>query len=172
MRPCFHGLNYWRIFARNKPAMKIRTLMLLFAFSMFLTGSLYAQEPAYFGKQIDETGAISMARLEKQMESNTTLETKVFGTVLECCQAKGCWMTIEKTDGSTMRVKFKDYGFFVPKNSAGKTAVLQGVASVETVSVDELRHYAKDAGKSKSEIAAITEPDRQLVFEAEGVILK
>lgn len=147
-----------------------------FVFTMLLsiafTGRLYAQEAAYFGKKIDDKGAISMASLEKELENKDSLKTKVTGKVVECCQAKGCWMTIDKSDGTTMRVKFKDYGFFVPKNSAGKTAVMEGIAMVETVSVDEQRHYAEDAGKSKAEIKAINKPSRQLVFVADGVILR
>lgn len=135
-------------------------------------GGAFAQSVAHYGEQIDEKGAISMARLEKQMKDKEQMEVKVTGKVVECCQVKGCWMTIDKGDGTTMRVKFKDYGFFVPKDSAGKTAIMQGKAIMETVSVDEQRHYAEDAGKSKAEIEAITEPSRQLVFEASGVILK
>ena len=137
-----------------------------------LTGRLHAQESAYFGKQIDEKGAISMTKLKKQMENKESMQVKVTGTVTDCCQAKGCWMTIDKGDGTTMRVKFKDYGFFVPKNSAGKIAVMEGRAMIETVSVEEQRHYAEDAGKSAAEIGAIKEPKRELVFEADGVILK
>lgn len=81
-------------------------------------------------------------------------------------------MTIDKGDGTTMRVKFKDYGFFVPKDIAGKTAIMEGMARMETTSVDEQRHYAEDAGKTKAEIEAITQPTRELVFEASGVIIK
>jgi hypothetical protein len=81
-------------------------------------------------------------------------------------------MLIDKGDGTTMRVKFKDYGFFVPKDCAGKTAIMEGRAFFRTVSVDELKHYAEDAGKSKEEIEKIKEPQKALAFEAEGVILK
>ena len=40
------------------------------------------------------------------------------------------------------------------------------------VDVATLQHYAEDAGKSKEAIAAITEPQEMLTFEAEGVIIK
>jgi hypothetical protein len=38
--------------------------------------------------------------------------------------------------------------------------------------VEALRHYAEDGGKTADEIAAITEPEIELVFEASGVRLK
>ena len=60
----------------------------------------------------------------------------------------------------------------MPKDATGKTAVVQGQAKVDTVDVATLRHYAEDAGKPKEEIEAITEPEVQLSFEADGVILR
>jgi hypothetical protein len=87
------------------------------------------------------------------------------------CQVKGCWMKLKMENGQTMRVTFKDYGFFVPKDIAGKTIVFEGNATTKTTSVDELRHYAADAGKSKDEIVKITEPKTELAFEANGVLV-
>ena len=70
-----------------------------------------------------------------------------------------------------MRVTFKDYAFFMPKDLSGKHVVIDGFAFVEVTSVDDLRHYAEDGGKSKEEIAAITEPKREVAFEAAGVVI-
>jgi hypothetical protein len=156
-------------FAAQKES--IMKYLIALAAALFSVGGATAQD-AHYGEKISAEGALSMAELQEKMKSAETLEAKVEGTVLECCQTKGCWMKIDAGDGQTMRVRFKDYGFFVPKNSAGKTAVLRGVASMETTSVADLRHYAEDAGKSREEIEKITEPKRQLVFMADGVILK
>jgi recombinational DNA repair ATPase RecF len=81
-------------------------------------------------------------------------------------------MQLDLGNGQKMRVKFKDYAFFVPKNAAGKTAIIEGVAFKETIDVATLRHYAEDAGKSKEEIAKITQPREEINFEAKGVIIK
>ncbi len=149
--------------------MKKYLLILLFVAGN--TSIIFAQE-SKFGASIDEKDALSMQQLVQEMDGKASISTKVSGKVIEVCQVKGCWMKIDKGDGTSMRVRFKDYGFFVPKNSSGKTAVLQGIASVETTTVEELKHYAEDAGKPKEEIEKITEPQSELVFEAEGVILK
>ncbi len=100
-----------------------------------------------------------------------TLQTTLQGKVNEVCQAKGCWMTIAAGDGEEMMVKFKDYGFFMPKDISGQEVVMHGMAYYQITPVDELRHYAEDAGKSAEEIAAITEPKRELHFLADGVKL-
>ena len=129
---------------------------------------------AKFGADIDDAGAISMDSLVAMINSGTTSieKVKVEGKINAACQTKGCWMTVDKSDGSTMRVSFKDYGFFVPKDCASKSAVMLGRAFVDTTTVEALRHYAKDDGKSKEEIEKITEPEYALSFEADGVIIK
>ena len=125
-----------------------------------------------FGEPIAKKGAVSAKKLAQKMDKAESLDIKVKGTITEVCQAKGCWMTIDLGDDELMRVKFKDYGFFVPKDAAGKTAIIQGVAKNEIIGVDELRHLAKDAGKSEKEIIAIDKPKEELTFVAEGVIIK
>jgi hypothetical protein len=125
-----------------------------------------------FGAKIDEAGAIPVSELMAQMNGKEKMSAKVEGKIAECCQRKGCWMNIDKGDGTTMKVTFTDYGFFVPKDAAGKTAIMQGRAYIDTLSVETLRHYAEDAGKSQEEIDKITEPEIELAFEADGVIIK
>ncbi len=124
-----------------------------------------------FGAEITPDGAMTMEELETTMEGHDSLVVKVTGTVSAVCQKKGCWLTIDRPNGEAMRVRFKDYGFFVPKDCPGKTAILQGVAKRVITSVEELKHYAKDQGKSEEEIATITEPEESLEFIAEGVII-
>ena len=60
----------------------------------------------------------------------------------------------------------------MPKDASGLTAIIDGVAKIDVTTVADLQEYAKDDGKSKEQIAAITEPKKELVFEAKGVILK
>lgn len=100
-----------------------------------------------------------------------TLQTTLQGTVNAVCQAKGCWMTIAAGDDTEMMVKFKDYGFFMPKDISGREVIMHGMAYYQITPVDELRHYAEDAGKSVDEIAQITEPKKELYFLADGVQL-
>lgn len=141
------------------------------------TESKVKQEVSYasFGKEIivdDAVAASSMAKHYADMKVGDSVNSKMVGTVKEVCQAKGCWMKVDLEDGNEVMVKFKDYGFFVPKNIAGQEIVMNGKAFVSEVPVNELRHYAEDAGKSEEEIAAITEPKRTFSFEADGVLVK
>lgn len=146
--------------------------LFIFLFSILAAYSVQAQNGDTFGKKIDDKKAIEASVLPAKMGSEETMNAKVTGTVESVCQVKGCWMKVKMDNGETMRVMFKDYAFFVPKDIAGKTVVFEGEAQKKTVPVEHLQHYAQDAGKSKEEIAKITEPKQELTFIADGVIVK
>ena len=129
----------------------------------------------HFGEMISDVGVISFSELVTKMDQFDEVEAVVIGNVGSVCQAKGCWMNIVDSDGGTseeMFVKFKDYGFFMPLDIAGKDVIMRGKAYKEETSVDELRHYAEDEGKSAEEVAAISESIIELKFMADGVILR
>ncbi|MEZ4792812.1 MAG: DUF4920 domain-containing protein [Gelidibacter sp.] len=135
------------------------------------------KETAYesFGDKIDDDNVLTteqMAEKYKSMKVGDTISTKMTAKVIEVCQNKGCWMTLNMDNGEEAMVKFKDYAFFMPKDIAGKEVILNGKAFVNEVPVDEQRHYAEDAGKTKEEIAAITKPKKTFSFEADGVLIK
>ncbi|MBL6444744.1 DUF4920 domain-containing protein [Fulvivirga sp. 29W222] len=126
-----------------------------------------------YGEEIHEEGAISAEELLTKMEGVDSMQVKVTSEILATCKMKGCWMNVEVPGEDKMRVTFKDYGFFVPKEGAeGKTVVMEGYAKKVTTDVETLKHFAKDAGKSAEEIAAITEPKDEITFVASGVIIK
>lgn len=126
----------------------------------------------FIGEKFDNSAPISMADLNEKMKSGGPVEATVTAPVSAVCQVKGCWMTLQNPGGEDVRVTFKNYAFFVPKDSKGKTAVIHGTASMDTTSVEELKHFAEDDGQSKEEIEKITEPKIEMVFEASGVLLK
>ncbi len=130
-------------------------------------------QAASFGAKIDDAGSISFDDAINKMNESDSLPMKITAHVTEVCQAKGCWMNVvgDQTKDKPFFVKFKDYGFFMPKDCAGKKVVLDGIAFKEVTSVDELRHYASDKGASKEEIEKITEPKEELKFLASGVLL-
>ena len=127
----------------------------------------------HFGEKISASKAIVYDDLLKKLQGKDSLEAKVVGTVESVCQVKGCWMNIvsSQEDQPKLFVQFKDYGFFMPKDISGRKVVLKGYAYRSVTSVEELRHYAEDAGKTPTEIKAITKPLEELKFLASGVLL-
>jgi len=129
---------------------------------------------AVFGDSISAEGALSNAEMMekfKSLKEGDTLEVKFKSGINEVCQKKGCWMTLDLADEKEAFVKFKDYGFFVPKNAQDKEVIVNGKAFVSVESVDVLKHYAKDAGKSQAAIDSIVEPKVTYSFMANGVLI-
>ncbi len=151
--------------------MKKLLFTLIPVIGIFFFSEISAQD-AFYGAKIDDSDAVPVKELVTMMQGKSEMEIKIIGKVEEVCQVKGCWMTVVKEDGTAMRVTFKDYGFFVPKDIAGKTAVLKGKAYTKVTTVAELQHYAEDGGKSKEEIEKIKEDKTELAFEADGVIIR
>ena len=124
-----------------------------------------------YGELFESSETINY-NLEKDNFLNSSSKLKIEGEILSSCPMKGCWMKIS-VENDTVLVRFKDYGFFVPKNGIeGKSTIINGNISVDTLSVVQLQHYAEDAGKSKEEIDLITEPKITISFLADGVLIK
>ena len=126
-----------------------------------------------FGEKFSDKNLLSkkeIIEIYKNLKAGDTAIVKFAAKVNEVCQSKGCWMRLDIGDHETM-VKFKDYGFFMPKNIANKEVIVHGKAFVAEVSIEDQRHYAEDAGKSKEEVIAIIEVEKTLSFEADGVLL-
>ncbi|MCM0042565.1 MAG: DUF4920 domain-containing protein [Algoriphagus sp.] len=128
--------------------------------------------PGNYGDVVKEANVVTTATLVQKVESVGTFTGKVSGNIKEVCTNKGCWFAMELPNGSSMRVTFKDYGFFIPTNSQGFPITIEGVATLTETDVETLRHYAEDQGKTKEEVAAITSPKKEITFEASGALIK
>ena len=123
-----------------------------------------------FGMVTSETNAINVDELPALLAVKQPRDIKVKGKVVEVCQAEGCWLRMQTT-GGTIMIRMKDHAFFVPVDMNGKTIIADGTASQKETSVATLRHYAEDAGKSASEIAAIKEPKKEIELQAKGILV-
>lgn len=131
-----------------------------------LVGDVYGAEVSAKAIKL----AISPAQLEKKLNKAQKVENvAVKGKVIDVCDKKGCWLTVQTEDNDKFFVKMKDYAFFVPTALKGKTVVLEGNAETKVISVDEQKHYAEDAKKSQAEIDAITKPQEEIRFLASGI---
>ena len=127
-----------------------------------------AKGVVYGNKVSTEQPAISVDELQAKM-ANGAFQGMITGKVVEVCQTMGCWMKIQKADGSTLMVKTKAHAFFMPKDIVGRTVAVQGTASVKEETEAKRKHYAEDAGKSKKEIAKIKGSTTEVQFNASSV---
>lgn len=130
------------------------------------------ESPKYkaFGDSVQSAAPpIALAEAVKSLSKEKIV--RVSAKVTEVCQAKGCWMMLTDGGSTAVRVTFKDYGFFVPKDLAGKTIIAEGLLTEEVLTEEDARHYAEDGGKSKAEIAKIKGEQKQITMVALSVFV-
>ena len=146
-------------------------LGLVLSATLFGTGPARAESPPAsddFGAALTLEQATPLAAVLADPERYAGEPVLVAGRLTDVCQRKGCWTELQ--DGSArVRVRFKDYGFFLPKDSTGRQALAQGVVTIETLSQDGARHYESESRDGDPD--SIVGPQRQVGFLASGVRL-
>ena len=128
-----------------------------------------------FGEKISDENVISKelaAEIFTSLKEGDTIDLKFASSINEVCKSKGCWMKLNLGKGKESMVRFKDYGFFVPLDADNKEVIVNGRAYVTKISVEQLKHYAKDGGETETEIAKIVDPEFTYALEADGVLMK
>lgn len=124
----------------------------------------------HYGEGAHAGKALTVAEVLKDPSAYDGKQIRVSGNIGSVCQKKGCWMRVGAPE-SDIFVRFKDYGFFMPLDSAGREIVFEGVFKVSEISVEQQRHYLEDA-KKPEEAKKITEPKKEFTFLAQGVAMK
>ena len=127
-----------------------------------------AAKGVVYGTVTTEKSALSPDELSAKLVNNQ-YEGLVKARVVDVCKAEGCWIKVQRKDGTAMMVRAKDHAFLMPENIVGKTVLIEGSATVKETSEEMRKHYAEDAGKSKEEIAKIKGAEKDIQFSATGV---
>lgn len=147
-------------------------LTFAFASASFAQESEESTAPGtYYGAAFEAKQPMALAKVHKKLRKpGKKVDMQLVGTVESVCAKKGCWVNLKLDDGSIVFIKMKDYAFFVPKTGLeGKRIQVNGQGYKEVFSIEELKHYAADAGQSPEEIAKITQPEEKLRFTATGI---
>jgi len=144
----------------------IKHILVFFIISASLSG-----QTSSFGEKIEEGIIIENSQIENLFVTKEKFNAKLEAKVTDVCQMKGCWMKLDIGNEKEIMVNFKDYSFFVPKNIIGKKVVVSGEAFKRNISVDELKHYARDRGEKELAVSLIVEPKEIYSLTAKGVIL-
>ncbi len=99
------------------------------------------------GEPLKGAPAVKLSEVLAKPQAHDGKMVLVEGQVRKACEKKGCWMelaTAQDAKGPGVRVTFKDYGFFVPLDSAGSMARVEGVLQVAELSEDRAKHYESE----------------------------
>ena len=121
------------------------------------------------GDVVGDSTLVTLRDVFRDVDAYLDKTVIVEGTVGRVCQMKGCWMEIAaKKEDLGVRVTFKDYRFFVPTNTQGRVARLEGRFETNIFSVSDADHLIKEG------VDLIRNPDgtaTELSFVAAGVEL-
>ncbi|MBS3744086.1 MAG: DUF4920 domain-containing protein [Wenzhouxiangellaceae bacterium] len=84
----------------------------------------------------------AISRLDDLAGQPVLIETEV----QQVCQKKGCFF-IARDGDAVARVRFRDYGFFIPTDSAGKIVKLAGTLERVELTAEQAAHFAADLGQ-------------------------
>jgi hypothetical protein len=125
----------------------------------------------FYGDSFDISASIPVSAVTAQLEGKDTLFTTIDGIIDQTCPNAGCWLNM-RLDSGIQKIT-TNHIFFVPlEGCEGLNAKAKGKAFYDEISVEMLKHYAQEEGKSEADIAAITEPKKVLRFVATGVMIE
>ncbi|MFQ3227629.1 MAG: hypothetical protein ACI8RW_001016 [Porticoccaceae bacterium] len=93
--------------------------------------------------------AVELKMLLTSPEEHLDKSFSVTTQVAKVCQKKGCFF-IAQAGSETIRVAFKDYGFFVPTDIGGKTVTLVGELIAHQRTAKQAQHLSKDLGENST----------------------
>lgn len=129
-------------------------------------------ETTSFGIDFDTTDvylAAEMAHSFQELAENDTISTSFKGKVSSVCKTMGCWLKVDMGNDQEIMVKFKSEAFTVPSDIIGKEVLIHGLGFKETISVEDQKHYAKDAQVDNDSLQKIANPSISYSFLADGV---
>lgn len=123
-----------------------------------------------YGQEYDQgMTAVSYSEFIASPESSNGKTVLLKGNVSEVCQAMGCWMTMSDGVNST-RVK-TGHEFFLPKDIAGRDAVVYGVFKISEISEEDAKHYAEESKDPSVKPEDIKGPQKAFEIDATGILI-
>lgn len=112
-----------------------------------------------FGEPVTSTNAVTLAEIATHVGRYANKTVRTEGKVTAVCQSAGCWMEVADS-ASEAHVRLGGHKFFVPKNAAGRRAVVQGTVLAKP-----------NDGECEQEAAEATGKAVKLELDATGVEL-
>lgn len=141
-----------------------------------LAEDMQPDETRHFGAPFTIEGeAITLGELLARAESSENYATEeeilVSAEIHQVCQNKGCWFTLSTDEVDIpVRVRMKDYGFFVARNTTGAPVTVQGTFEKTTISQELAQHFADDVAKETGDDPEVIDgPQENYEFTATGI---
>ncbi len=124
-----------------------------------------ADEPSgnVFGDPLSDRETTPLARIAGAPDEFAGQVVKTEGEITQVCQRMGCWMEMRSEGAQAIRVPMAGHNFFLPKDAAGRHAVIEGEVAVRELSDAEREHLASEGAQAVASALQIS---------ATGVVLR
>ena len=110
-----------------------------------------------FGAPLDaDARSASLEALLDNPDDYLDTSVRVEARISQVCQKKGCFMIATAGD-KAVRISFRDYSFFVPTDTGGKTVTLTGTLVERVLSEKQAAHFREDAGSDTIQAGKVYE---------------
>ena len=127
------------------------------------SGDLQSDGSRLYGAALSERAPVSLAHLTASPSEYDGQVVQTSGTIDRVCQRMGCWMELRDGDGPAVRVPMAGHSFFLPRDSAGRPATIEGRVRVQTLTADARAHLESEGAR---------ETGSSLAIEATGVVIR
>jgi hypothetical protein len=131
-----------------------------------------AANVGHYGEPLSSGSRVSLASVLERPDRYTGRTLLVEGHVRRACTRMGCWMELAETskdDAPACRVIMKGHAFFVPTDSAGSSARVEGTLDVRRIDAAQVAHMESEGAEFKRKAADGSA--EELRFVANGVEL-
>lgn len=139
---------------------------------LIITTCIFASENK-LGKEISLKSKTPISKILKSPKNFEGKQVLVEGKILDVCQDAGCWIEIAGSNkDEKIKVKVNDGEIVFPKDSKGKTALVEGI--LEEVKNDECaEHEMKDEKHNEKEDACCSkESTKKYQIKGLGAVIK
>lgn len=123
------------------------------------------------GAPLGDSPVVAFADVLKEPQKYADQMVLIEGIVERVCTNKGCWMELAPKAGAdeSVRVTFKDYGFFVPTGAKEMKVKAEGKFTVKVLTKEKADHYANEGARIKRNADATA---HEVTFVATGIELR
>ncbi|MEX0602801.1 MAG: DUF4920 domain-containing protein [Bacteroidota bacterium] len=147
------------------------------AFLILCSTAILVALPKKYGKALTLKEATPVSAILANPGEFDGKLVQVKGLVVDVCQKMGCWIRIAgEEDHQSIQLKVDDGVIVFPVEAKGKEAVVEGIVSVQTLTVDEAiaraRHEAEEQGRLEAfDPSTITGPKTLVRLMGEGAVI-
>ena len=117
-----------------------------------------------FGAEPSDREAVALSSIMAEPQRFAGQVVKTEGEIAQVCQRMGCWMEITAGEGGeAVRVPMAGHSFFLPRDVAGRQAVVEGTVAVAALDEATAEHLREEGAQAT---------DQALSIEATSVVVR